>query len=79
VVDNKHFEVTFPGFDESKVVNIAIGDVLQSAFASVSGAADSYHTYPLGGSNMNLDSRIQINSPWSSIDETMQSITVFAA
>lgn len=79
--DDSHFEVTFPGVEDTKLLKIALGDVLQAALASAvtrrddSGSYDGLQSY----ASMNMDSRVQLHTVWALLDEDLPSVSVFAS
>ena len=75
-----HFDVTFSGLDTARSIKLAIGNVLHAGLYALDRTEwnSSTDNYPLNA-QFGLDSRVQINTPWALIDESMVPITIFAA
>lgn len=83
VPDIGHISATFPAIDNADIVAVAIGDMLQSVMhwshaMKPHEITEGIHNDPLRRLPP-LDSRIQISTVWSSIDESMTPITFFGA
>lgn len=72
-------EVSFAAVEDSKTIGNAIGGCFDAALFSLDSPWASSDYTKWREQYTNLDPRVQVDTPWSLIDESMEGLSVFGA